>query len=171
MAVLDTLVLVGLILQSPAAGNAPGTPSTSAEPRDRSLDRIRARLAESPSIALPPTTSLFPTTRASGRPLFQIDIQGSQMPLWDWLDTGTTIPAYVRPTYSPTHHEFLLGVTPELFRGAAVHPYGVPVLSVGRAVAKATRGAIRRHKEAKARREVAEALAALEASRAKPPDR
>ena len=93
------------------------------------------------------------------------------MPRWDWLDTGTTIPAYVRPTFSPTHHEFLLGVTPELFRGVAVHPYGVPVLSVGRAIAKATRGAVRRHKEAKARREVAEALAALEAARAKAADR
>ena len=171
MAVLDTIVLVGLILQNPTAGDAQGTPSTSAEPRDPSLDRIRSRLAEPPSITVPPTTSPFPTTRASDRPLFQINIQGSRMPPWDWLDTGTTIPAYVRPTFSPTHHEFLLGVTPELFRGVAVHPYGVPVLSVGRAIAKATRGAVRRHKEAKARREVAEALAALEAARAKAADR
>ncbi len=90
---------------------------------------------------------------------------------WDWLDTGTTVPGYVRPTYSPTHHEFLLGVTPDLFRGAAVHPTGVPVLSIGRAIVKATRGAVRRRKEASARREVAEALAALEAARAKAPER
>jgi hypothetical protein len=171
VAVLDTIFIVGLILQNPAAGDPQGTPSTSAQPRDPSLDRIRSRLAEPPLITVPPSTSPFPTTRASDRPLFQIQIQGSQMPSWDWLDTGTSIPAYVRPTYSPTHHEFLLGVTPELFRGASVHPYGVPVLSVTRAIGKATRGAVRRHKEAKARREVAEALAALEAARAKAADK
>ena len=87
------------------------------------------------------------------------------MPPWDWLDTGTTVPAYVRPTFTPTHHEFLLGVTPELFRGPAVHPYGVPVLSLGRAIANATRGPLRRRKEANARREVEEALAAFEAAK------
>ena len=170
MAVFDTIVLVGLMLQNPAAGDAQGTPTTSAQPRDPSLDRIRSRLAEPPLFTGPQGTPLFPGSR-SDRPLFQVHVQGSDMPPWDWLDTGTTVPAYVRPTYSPTHHEFLLGVTPELFRGAVAHPYGVPVLSVGRAIAKATRGALRRHKEAKARREVSEALAALEASRAKPPDR
>jgi hypothetical protein len=170
VAVLDTIFLVGLILQTPAAGDAQGTPSTSAKPRDPSLDRIRARLAEAPQFTVPPSTPPFPTPPSDG-PLFQVHIEGSGMPSWDWLDTGTTIPAYVRPTYSPTHHEFLLGVTPELFRGAAVHPYGVPVLSVTRAIAKATRGAVRRHKEAKARREVADALAALEAASAKPADR
>ena len=170
MAVLDTIFIVGLILQNPAAGDAQGTPSTSAKPRDPSLDRIRSRLAEPPLITVPPSPSPFPTTPASDRPLFQIHIQGSEMPPWDWLDTGTSIPAYVRPTFSPTHHEFLLSVTPELFRGATVHPCCVPVLSIARAIAKATRGAVRRHKEAEARREVAEALAALEAARAKPPD-
>lgn len=168
MAVLDTIILVGLMLQSPAAVDAQGTSSTSAGPRDPSLDRIRARLAERPPITVPPDPPLF--TARPRRPLFKVDIQGPGMAPWDWLDTGTPIPAYVRPTYSPTHHEFLLGVTPELFRGAAVHPYGVPVLSLGRAIANATRGSLRRRKEANARREVAEALAALEASRKKPPD-
>jgi hypothetical protein len=103
--------------------------------------------------------------------LFKVDIHGPSLAPWDWLDTGTTVPAYVRPTSSPTHHEFLLGVTPEMFRGVAVHPYGVPVLSIGRAIANATRGALRRRQEANVRREVQEALAALEAARKKPPDR
>ena len=169
MAVLDTIVLVGLMLQTPSTVEAQGTSSTAAGPRDPSLDRIRARLAEPPLITVPPDTPLF-TTRPSHRPLFKIDIQEPGLTPWDWLDTGTTIPAYIRPTYSPTHHEFLLGVTPELFRGAAVHPYGVPVLSLGRAIVNATRGSLRRRKEANARREVAEALAALEASRKRPPD-
>lgn len=170
MAVLDTIVLVGLLLQNPSAVDAQGTPSTSAGPRDPSLDRIRARLAERPPITGPPSTPLL-TTRPSDRPLFKVDIHGPSLAPWDWLDTGTTVPAYVRPTSSPTHHEFLLGVTPEMFRGVAVHPYGVPVLSIGRAIANATRGALRRRQEANARREVQEALAALEAARKKPPDR
>jgi hypothetical protein len=170
VAVLDTIVLVGLMLQNPSAVDAQGTSSTSAGPRDPSLDRIRKRLAERPLITAPPDTPLF-TTRPSDRPLFKVDIQGPGMPPWDWLDTGTTIPAYVRPTFPPTHHEFLLSVTPELFRGAVVHPVGVPVLSIGRAIANATRGPLRRRKEADARREVEEALAALEASRMKPPER
>ena len=83
---------------------------------------------------------------------------------WDWLDTGTPVPNYVRPTYTLTHHEFMLAVTPELFRGVSVHPYGVPVFSVGRAIGNAARGPLRRRKEANARSEVAEALAAFEAA-------
>jgi hypothetical protein len=169
VAVLDTIVLVGLMLQNPSAVDQQGTSSTSAGPRDPSLARIRSRLAEPPLITVPASTALF-TTRPSDRPLFQVHILGRGMPLWDWLDTGTTVPGYVRPTSSPTHHEFLLGVTPELFRGAVVHPYGVPVLSIGRAIANATRGPLRRRKEANARREVQVALAALEASKRKPPD-
>jgi hypothetical protein len=170
VAVLETIVLVGLMLQSSSAADAQGTLSTSADPRDQSLDRIRARLAERPLTTVPPSTPLF-TTLASDRPLFKVEIQGQRMRPWDWLDTGTTVPAYVRPTSTPTHYEFLLRVTPEMFRGIAVHPYGVPVLSIGRAIANATRGSARRRKEANARREVEETLAAVEASRRKPPDR
>jgi hypothetical protein len=157
------------MLQNPSAVEAQGTSSASAGPRDPSLDRIRKRLAERPLITAPPGTPLF-TTRPSDRPLFKVDIQGPGMP-WDWLDTGTTIPAYIRPTFPPTHHESLLSVTPELFRGAVVHPVGVPVLSIARAIANASRGPLRRRKEAHARREVEEALAALEASRMKAPGR
>ncbi len=103
--------------------------------------------------------------------MFQVHVDGQLTPPWDWLDTGTPVGNYVRPTYTPTHHEFMLGVTPELFRGVAVHPYGVPVFSVGRAIVNAARGPLRRRKEAQARREVAEALAAFKASTGKAPDR
>ena len=169
MAVLDTILLVGLMLQNPSTVDAQGTASTPAGPRDPSLDRIRTRLAERPLITAPPDTPLF--TRPSDRPLFKVDIHGPGMPPWDWLDTGTTIPAYVRPTYTATHHDFLVGLTPELFRGATVHPCCVPVLSIGRAIVKATRGSLRRGREAAARREVQEALTALEASRKTPPEK
>jgi hypothetical protein len=165
MAVLDTMLLVGLILQNPPTVGGQGTPSTSAGPQDPSLDRIRERLAERPLITEPPGTPLF-TTRKSDRPLFTVHIQGPEMPPWDWLDTGTTIPGYIRPTFPPTHHEFLLSVTPEDFRGAVVHPCCIPVLSLARAIAKASRAAARRRMESDAKREVEEALAALEASRA-----
>jgi hypothetical protein len=176
VAVLDLIILVGLMLQTPSAVDPQGMPPaastpppTPSAPRDPSLDRIRARLAEPPAITAPPTRLLF-STSAQGKPLFQVHIQGPQMSPWDWLDDGTTIPAYVHPTYPPTHHEFLLSVTPEMFRGVSVHPYGVPVLSIGRAIAKATRGRIRRFKEARATREVQEALAAFAATTAKPED-
>ena len=165
MAVLDTILLVGLILQAPAGADPPAPPPASADQRDPSLDRIRARLADPPLISPPPATP-FPS-RTSGRPLFQVRTDGL-MPPWDWLDDGTSIPDYIRPTLPPTHHEFLLSVTPEMFRGVAVHPYGVPVLSIGRALAKATRAARRRSREAHAREEVQEALAAFEASIKKP---
>jgi len=175
VAVLDTIVLVGLMLQTPSPIGAQGT-SSSADPRDPppqpdpSLDRIRARLAELPLFTEPPATAPFSTVPGD-RPLFRVLVQGPGLPPWDWLDTGTTIPGYIRPTMPPTHHEFLMSVTPEVFRGATVHPVGVPVLSIVRAIADATRGPIRRHKEARARQEVQEALAAFEASRTKPPDR
>ena len=93
------------------------------------------------------------------------------MPQWDWLDDGTSIPDYIHPTFPPTHHEFMLMVTPEIFRAVSVHPYGVPILSIGRVVAKAARRQIRQFKEARARKEVEESLAALVAAAAKHDDR
>ena len=170
MALLDTIVLVGLMLQSAPAGEPQGTPPVLPgppkpwEPRDPALERIRKRLAEPAPLAGPSLPSLFAPPRT--RPLFQVEIQG-EMPPWDWLDDGTSVPAYVRPTYPPTHHEFMLAVTPELFRGVSTHPYGVPVLSIARVVTKALREQNRRRKEDRARREVQEALADLAAARAK----
>ena len=169
MAVLDTIVLVGLMLQNPAALEPQGTPSTSAEPRDPALDRIRSRLEQPPVGAEPLGTPLF-APRASDKPVFQVHIESPHMPPWDWGDSGTTIPAYIRPTVPPTHHEFLMAVTPEVFRAPVVHPVGVPVLSIGRAIASAIRAKQRERKEAAARREVEEALAAFKASTAKPPE-
>jgi hypothetical protein len=166
------MVLVGLMLQNPPAVDgqgpppAPTTPPAPAAARDSLLDRIRSRLAEPPPLTVPAAPLLF-STSAQGRPLFQVHIHAPEPPPWDWLDDGTTIPAYIHPTYTPTHHEFMLSVTPELFRGVSTHPYGVPVLSVSRAIAKAARARIRKSRQARARREVSEALAALAAATAK----
>jgi len=99
--------------------------------------------------------------------------RGSECRRGTGSDTGTTIPAYVRPTSTLTHYEFLLRVTPEMFRGIAVHPYGVPVLSIGRPrhrerhsrLGEAAQGSQPRDGKWK------EALAAVEGSRRKPPDR
>jgi hypothetical protein len=161
VAVLDIVVLLGLILQNPSAGEPQAKPSTSAEPRDPSLDRIRSRLQEPPAITVPKTPDSLMSS--NGRPLFQVHVEASLMSPWDWLPTGP-VPTYVRPTYTLTHHEFMLSVTPEVFRGVSTHPYGVPVMSVGRAIAKATRGPLKRRREAKARKEVDEALAAFYAA-------
>ena len=162
MAVFDAVVLVGLMLQNPTpVEQQPATP-TSAEPRDPALDRIRARLAEPPPMTLPPPVSLF-QRRPTDRPLFQVHIEGERPLLGpgDWLDDGTSVPTYVRPTYTLTHHEFMLSVTPELFRGASVHPCCIPVLSIYRAIAPVVRGQIKKGKEARARREVDDALSQL----------
>ena len=156
---LDIVVLFGLLLQNPSAVEPQGQPS--AGPRNPSLDRIRSRLQEPSVIPVPDAPS--PSTPPSGRPLFRVEIEASLISPWDWLDTGS-VPTYVRPTHTLTHHEFMLGVTPELFRGVSTHPYGVPVLSVGRAIVKASRGPLKRRREAKARQEVADAIAAYEAS-------
>jgi hypothetical protein len=163
VAILDTIVIVGLMLQNPSAIEPQGAPSTPAPPRDPSLERIRAGLAQPARIPTPPSTPPSGTS-PSGRPLFQVHIDVDTMPPWDWLGTKMPVPTYVRPSYTLTHHEFMLGVTPEMFRGVAVHPYGVPVFSVGRAIGEAVRGPLRRRKEAKARREVDEARKAFEAA-------
>lgn len=171
MAALHTIVLVGLILQSPPASDAQGPPPPQSAPpvplapEDPSLVRIRARLASPPAVAVPPAPSLFPPL--GGRPLFQVHIEEEWYTPWDWLDDGTSIPDYIRPTYPPTHHEFMLMVTPEMFRGVAVHPYGVPVLSIARVASKAIRKQMRQAAQARARKEVEEALAALAEERAK----
>src|SRR5262245_38810554 len=157
------------MLQTPSAVVPQETASPSAEQRDVSLDRIRSRLAEPPFIAMPSRTPVF-TTERRDKPLFQVRVEGPPMPPWDWLDTGTSIPGYIRPTFPLPQHEFLMAVTPEVFRASVVHPVGVPVLSIARATAKATHGPLRRRREAQARQEVAEALAAFVASTRTPPD-
>jgi hypothetical protein len=167
------VVLVGLMLQN-LRPDAQGTPAPLPEPsapRDPALDRVRARLDEPPPLIVLPAPSLF-SRSPRGRPLFAVRIEsGMQMPPWDWTDDGTSVPDYVRPTFPPTHHEFMLMVTPEEFRGFSTHPYGVPVLSIARVIAKAARKHSRRLKEARARQEVQEALAALAAATAKREDR
>src|SRR4026207_1745927 len=101
------------MLQTPSAvdpqATPPGssTPASAPAPRDPTLDRIRSHLTGSPPLHVPATPSLFPPS-APPRPFFQVHIQSPQPPSWDWLDDGTTIPAYVHPTYPPTHHEFML---------------------------------------------------------------
>jgi hypothetical protein len=117
VALLDTIVLVGLMLQNPAALDPQGPPAAPAGSRDPSLDRIRSRLEKAAVVAEPADT-----TQPGRRPAFQIRIESPHLPAWDWLDTGTSIPGYVRPTVPPAHHEFLLAGTPEDFRGASHIP-------------------------------------------------
>jgi hypothetical protein len=163
VAILDLIAVLGLVVQNPLAVEPQGTPSTTAAPRDPSLDRIRSGLSQRPVITVPDANSPSSSERASDRPLFQVHVEASLVPAWDWLETHS-VPTYVRPTYTLTHHEFMLSVTPEVFRGVSTHPYGVPAGSITRAIVKATKGPLKRRKEAKARQEVAEAVKALEES-------
>ena len=111
MAVLDTIVLVGLMLQNPAAGDAQGTPSTSAQPRDPSLDRIRSRLAEPPPFTMPPSTPPFPT-----RPS-----------VWFWIGPSLVgIIGYLFAYSAATDSQWLIGVA-EPSLGEASLAYALPL--------------------------------------------
>lgn len=161
MAILDIVVLLGLMVQNPAAAESRDPQSMPAAPQDPSLDRIRSRLQNPPVVAVPNPEP--PSTSSSGRPLFQIHVEAPLVEPFEWLE-NRSVPNYVRPTYTLTHHEFMLNVTPEMFRGVSTHPYGIPAMSVSRTIAKAVRGPLKRRKEAKARQEVADALAACRAA-------
>jgi hypothetical protein len=115
---------------------------------------------------------------SDNRPVFRLTVKGWKIkrPLWQ-DDSG--VPAYVRPTMSPTHFEFLQQVTPEFFRSSVLYPgfahtpygsvaVGIPIVPIVEALAGAAKAYKRRHAEQAARDEVRQALEALLACRADP---
>ena len=72
------------------------------------------------------------------------------------------VPAFVRPTRNLYQHELLESVTPEIFRGTAMHPCCDVVPLIGY-VGKQVRGAYRKYSVSKARREVRKAIEEYEA--------
>ena len=84
-----------------------------------------------------------------------------------WTDRRM-VPAYVRPWFRSYHHEHLEQVTPVEFRGATLHPYGLPIDVMAGYLVKEIKAAHRRSQEKRARKIVSEELAALLACRADP---
>jgi hypothetical protein len=102
-------LVIALLLQVQA-------PSTQAQPAEAtSLDRIRQALES------PPATVSVRSSSPDLPLVFRLEIRERPLP-YEHLWRKTLVPAYVRPTRPLYHHEFLLQVTPELFRATAVHP-------------------------------------------------
>jgi hypothetical protein len=148
---MAAVFLTLMLAQTPAAAD----PAEAAR-----LERIRKALTEAPAIAA------LPVTRAEGN-VFRVTVFGlkPEKPLWvDW----SAVPTYIRPFAPPYHYEFLKEVTPEVFRGATLHPYGQINTQVIEFVVKQIKAANRKRQEANAKEEVRKALEELLACRANP---
>ena len=154
-----------ILLQQPGGqqGMNPPPEARSAE----SLDRIRRGLERDRGKADDRPLSILKSADDDGRPRFRVEVLGSQAPTVPPWMTNQGAPGYIRTPHSPTHHEFLSGVTPELFRSATVYPTGVPVGTLATKAVSAIRAAVRRRQEARARAEVKEALRQFLEERAK----
>ena len=150
------------------APEASGQERSSTNPDDLpvSVDRIRRRLLQEPAI-VPDAT----------RPVFRIEVLGKQPSILDFL--GTDFLQGPVPHGSTAHQEFLKAVTPEDVQGYAAfsNSEGLTVALTSfasvlaqRAVARAfkkLKAAVKEREKAAARQEVLDALAQLEAARAK----
>ena len=115
-----------------------------------SLERIRRQLQR------PDAT--IPSDHSRSRPLFRVEVI-DQVPRYEfqWMDRSLT-PSYVRPARGLVHHEFLQQVTPELFRGTALHPC-CDVLPLVRLAGRSVGRVKRSIDETRARKEVRDAVA------------
>lgn len=136
------------------------------------LDRIRKALAQAPAI------DVAAAPDRDARPVFRLTIHGRVVDSSP-LEKSTTVPAYIRPSYPLYHTEMLAMWTPEAFRasvlypGAMTTPFGgagptIPITLIVEALARQTKAELKRRREAKARQEVHDALAALLACHADP---
>jgi hypothetical protein len=121
------------------------------------LERIRQALAETPAIV---------TDGAFDRPVFRVTIEGWKFNGPPWEERAS----FVRPGMPAYHYDYLLMTTPEAFRASTLYPgsIGIPIGAIIDALGKKISAARRRHAEANAREEVAEALQELFACRADP---
>ena len=123
------------------------------------LERIRRALAEPPAITV--------TSAPREGPVFRVTILGpkSDRPVWE---ERSAVPSYIRPSMPIYQYEFLQKVTPELFRGATLHPVGVPMVPLLESLRKQIGTALRKSAEARAREELRLALEQLLACRHDP---
>ena len=124
------------------------------------LERIRRALAEPPAITLaspPPHEG----------PTFRVNVHAPtpDRPVWE---AWSAVPSYVRPSMKLHHHEFLMQVTPEAFRGVTLHPIGVPMVPLLELLGQQISAALRKSAEARAREDVRKALEEVVACKADP---
>ena len=146
-------LLVGLLLGQTPVTEAPPSPD---------LQRIRKALDQ------PAPSLVSPLVRQDGT-VFRVAVEGFDLaPAWE---DRSIVPPYVRPWFRSYHHEHLAQVTPEEFRGATLHPYGLPIdLIVGALVKgiKDMRNASRQKRASEEVRKELEAFLACRADRSKP---
>jgi hypothetical protein len=101
-----------------ASTSTPTSPpaSTSDATLPVSLDRIKKAL----TVEAPTTTIQAPIETEDGVPKFATRTESPRtLVLRSYLDSGTAVPAYVRPQFDPYHYEFLEMVTPDAVKGCA----------------------------------------------------
>lgn len=149
-------LLLGLVLAQSATVEAPAAVAD--------LRRIRRALEAAPPV-------LAPRSVERDGPIFRMKIQAFELePAWT---DRSMVPPYVRTWFGLYHHEFLeqadaLSPTPEFFRGATLAPTGIPVDPLVGYLVKEIKAARRNAREKRARKTVAEELAALLACRSDP---
>ncbi len=145
---LAGVALIVWLGQPSPAQPAPGPPAMSQPELPVSVDRIQKELAKPPPIETEESMATFRLT-IEARPM-------RFKPLWDTTDP--MLPSYVRPRMPLYHYEFLMAITPEAFRGGVLYPISIDVLPGVELLADRIREAWQRRREARARKEVDEAL-------------
>jgi hypothetical protein len=141
---------------------APQTPQVQPDSLPVSVDRIQRALAQTPQIRPSEVT-----------PVFRVEVLGKMPPIEVLLGPDYLIGK--TPASGMTHQEFRDMVTPPEFRGTAMFTQGeaITVMATSIALQWALQKAIQKFRDAKlarekeaARKEVEEALAALDKARA-----
>lgn len=163
---IHVLALVAALASAPQQGSQPGTAETAPAETIQlpvSLDRIQQAISRPPAIR--PSTN---------RPVFRVEVFARKPTIEDILG-----PDYLKgpvPNAGMTHQEFLNMVTPLEFRGMAMftNKEAMTIAATSLALQWALMKAVDKLKEARnerakeaARREVLEAMNALEAARKK----
>jgi hypothetical protein len=154
---LAGVALIVWLGQPSPAQPAPTPPAMSQPELPVSVDRIQKELAKPAPIETEESMATFRLT-IEARPM-------RFKPLWDTTDP--MLPSYVRPRMPLYHYEFLMAVTPEAFRGGVIYPISIDVLPGVELLADQIRQAWQRRREARARKEVDEALKQLLEARKK----
>lgn len=145
---LAGVALTVWLVQTSPAQPRPEPPAMTQPELPVSVDRIQKELARPAPIETEESMAIFRLT-IEARPM-------RLKPLWDTSDPMR--PSYVRPRMPLYHYEFLMAVTPEAFRGGVLYPISIDVLPGIELLADQIRGAWQRRREARARKEVDEAL-------------
>lgn len=145
---LAGVALTVWLAQTSPAQPTPLPPARTQPALPVSVDRIQKELAKPAPIETEESMAIFRLTIEERPMRFK--------PQWDPSDP--MLPSYVRPRMPLYHYEFLMAVTPEAFRAGVLYPIAIDVLPLVEPLADRIREAWKKRREARARKEVDEAL-------------